>query len=241
MAKTHAFGTTFTWNNVSVAGLTSIGGVELSADQVDVTSHLSTNGYDEVVLGVLRSGEISIEGFFDYTDTTGQHAMLTDFNAKTARTWLITFPASTGSTWTGSGYVVGLNIGPATIDGAIPFTARIKCTGKPTFAVATVTGMSACGFSNDVLMMPTFAIGTFTYVVTITNGQTSTVITPVDATSGEVITITAPNGTSQVVATGEASSAIAIAADVDNVITITISKTNYASKVYTFHCAVLAA
>lgn len=241
MAKTHAFGTTFTWNSVSVAGLTSIGGVELSADQVDVTSHLSANGFDEVVLGVLRSGEISIEGFFDYTDTTGQHAMLTDFNAKTARTWLITFPSATGATWTGSGYVVGINIGPATIDGAIPFTARIKCTGKPTFAVTAVDGMSACGFSNDVLMMPTFAIGTFEYVVTITNGQTSTVITPVDASAGEIITITAPNGTTQTVATGVASSAIAIASDEDNVITITISHATKSPKTYTFHCAVLAA
>ena len=122
----------------------------------------------------------------------------------------------------------------------IPFSASIKPTGKPTFAIAAVVGMSAIGFSNDVLMMPAFAIGTYEYVVTITNGQTSTIITPVDATSGEVITITA-NGVSQTVATGVASSAIPVAADEMTDIVVVISKTACAPKTYTFHCAVLAA
>lgn len=231
MAKTHAYGTTFSWNSVSVAGLTSIGGVDLSADQVDVTSHLSTNGYDEVVLGVLRSGEISIEGFFDYTDTAGQHAMLTDFNAKTARTWLITFPAATGSTWTGSGYVVGLNIGPASIDGAIPFTARIKCTGKPTFAVAASTGLTTPFFviSESAVVTPTLSGSTYTYVATVLTGVTSVTVTPT-ATAG---TITVNGNT---VATGEASSAIALgAAGSVTTITIVVTETGKSPKTYTIY------
>ena len=71
-------------------------------------------------------------------------------------------------------------------------------------------------------------------------GQTATIVTPVDATSGEVITITTDGANAQVVATGVASSACAL--DVDDVteIVVTISKTGCSSKVYTFHCAVLA-
>jgi len=240
MATNHAFGTTFSWNSQTVAGLTAINGIEISVDTVDVTTHQSSDYYKEVLPGLIDPGEVSLEGFFDYTDTTGQQAMLTDLNSRTSRTAIITFPSATGTTWTFTGYVTALKIGDAGIDGAIPFSATIKPTGKPTFAVATVTGMSACGFSNDVLMMPSFAIGTFEYVVTITNGQTSTVVTPVDTTSGEVITITA-NGVSQTVATGEASSAITLAADEMTDIVIVISHASKASKTYTFHCAVLAA
>lgn len=239
MAKKHAFGTTFTWNSVSIAGLTSINGVDITVDQADVTSHLSADSYDEMLPGIIRTGEIAIEGFLDTADTTGQHAMLTDMNAKTSRAWAIAGPSS-AVTWSGTGYIVGFKVGDFPTNNGIPFSARIKNTGKPTFAISAVTGMSACGFSNDVLMMPTFDIATFTYVVTITNGHTSTVITPVDTSDGEIITITAPDGTTQTVATGVASSAIAIASDENNVIKITISHATKAPKTYTFNCAVLA-
>jgi len=237
----HGYGTTLTWNGVTVAELTSIGTPEISMDTVEVTNHQSADAYKEYIAGLLDAGEISVEGNFDYTDTTGQQAILTDMNARTSRTVVITFPATTGTTFTFTALATRFKVGDAPVDGKIPFSASFKPTGKPTFAVATVTGMSACGFSNDVLMMPTFAIGTYEYAVTITNGETSTIVTPVDGTSGEVITITGPDGTSQVVATGVASSAITIASDELNDITIVISKTNYAPKTYVFHCAVLAA
>jgi hypothetical protein len=209
-------------------------------DSVDTTTHDSSDNYKESIPGLLEAGDISLEGFFDYEDSTGQIAMLTDANARTTRAAIIEFPSATGTTWSFNGYITALKIGDAPIDGALPFTATIKPVGKPTLTIATVTGMSAIGFSNGVLMMPTFAIGTYEYVVTITNAETSTVVTPVDETSGEVITITA-NGASQVVTTGEASTAIALSASAMTDIVVTISKTNYAPKTYTFHCAVLAA
>jgi hypothetical protein len=241
MAASIAYGTTFKWNAVSVAELTNIGGIEVAAETVDVTSHGSANSYRQFLPTLLNAGEISIEGNFDYSDTTGQHAMLTDMNAKTVREAIITFPAATGATWTFNGYVTSFKVGDSVIDGKIPFSAKIKPTGKPTFAVATVTGMSAIGFDNDVLIMPAFAIGLYEYVVTITAGQTATIVTPVDATGGEIITITTDGANSQVVATGVASSACTL--DVDDVtdIVVTISHATKAPKVYTFHCAVLAA
>lgn len=237
----HAFGTTLNWDSAVVAGLTNIGGVDVSVSKVDSTTHASADAYKEFELGLLDAGDVAISGYFDYTDTAGQHAMLADMNARSKKTAIITFPVATGTTWTFTAGITGLKIGDAEIDGLIPFSATLSISGKPTFAVAAVTGMSAIGFSNDVLIMPAFAIGTFEYVVTITAGQTSTVITPVDATSGEVITITTDGAASQVVATGEASSACVL--DVDDIteIVVTITKPNYAPKVYKFHCAVLAA
>lgn len=241
MGAKHAFGTTFKWNNVSVAGLTAINGIELTTATANVSNHLSADGFEEFLPGMHTAGDVSIEGFFDYADTTGQQAMITDHNAGTSRTAIITFPTATGTTWTFTGYITNIKVGDAGLDGAIPFSATIKPTGKPTFAVATVVGMSGVTVADSVLIMPSFAIGTYEYVVTITAGKTSTIITPVDATSGEVITITTDGANAQVVATGEASTACTL--DVDDVtdIVVTISKTACAPKVYTFHCAVLAA
>lgn len=233
-------GTTLSWNSQTVAELQSIGGVSLSADSVEVTTHQSPDRYKEFIQGLIDAGDFPLSGFFKPSDTDGQIAMLTDFNAGTMRECVVTFPAAMGTTWTFNGFLTSYEIGEANSSDGVPFSATIKITGKPTLAVAAVTGMSACGFSNDVLMMPSFAIGTYEYVVTITHGETSTIVTPVDATSGEVITITA-NGASQTVATGEASSAIAVSASAMTDIIIVISHASKAAKTYTFHCAVLAA
>jgi hypothetical protein len=190
---------------------------------------------------LVTTADIPVVGFFDHTDTNGQIAMFTDAAAGTERTYIVTLPASTGCTMTGTGFIKDIETGEMDTEGNIPFTATIKPTGKPTFATAVVTGMSGIGFSNDSLIMPAFAIGTFEYVVTILASETSTVITPVDASDGEIITIVTDGAGSQVVATGEASSACTL--DVDDVteIVVTISHATKAPKVYKFHCAVLAA
>ena len=234
------FGTTLTWDGEVVAKLTAINGIELSMGTVDATTHQSADSYKEVLPGLIDPGEVSVEGYFDYTDTAGQQAMITDFNARSLKTGIITFPSATGTTWTFSGYITRIKIGDAPTEGLIAFSATMKPTGKPTLAVTSVVGMSAIGFDNDVTFMPTFAIGTYEYVITHTNGESSTIVTPVDATDGEVITITA-NGVSQVVTTGEASTAITLSATAITDIVVVISKTACAPKTYTFHCAVLAA
>jgi len=232
-AKNHAFGTTFSWNSQSIAGLTSINGVEVTVNFADVTSHLSANSYTEYLPGTIDTGELSIEGFFDYTDTAGQHAMITDMNAKTSRTWLITFPSATGTTWTGTGYVSAFKVGDAAIDGAIPFSARIKTTGKPTFGATASTGLTTPFFaiSESAVVTPAAANAVYSYVATVLTGVTSVTVTPT-ATAG---TITVNGST---VATGEASSAIALgAAGTNTTITIIVTETGKSPKTYTIYVA----
>lgn len=238
---THSFGATLTWNSQVVANLDKVGGFKLTVDERETTVHKTTDRFKTFGAGLVTVGDIPITGYFDHTDSAGQLAMMTDAAAGTERTYLVTLPASTGSTLTGTGFIKEVETGEMDTEGNIPFTATIKPTGAPVFATATVTGMSAVGFSDGVLIMPTFAIGVYDYVVTITAGKTSTVVTPVDESSGEIITITTDGGSSQVVATGEASSACVL--DVDDVtkIVVTISHATKAPKVYTFNCAVLAA
>lgn len=226
------FGTTFVWNSQTIAGLTAINGIELKVDSVDITTHQSASYYKEKMAGLIEAGDISIEGQFDYTDTTGQLAMMTDLNGRTTRTAVITFPAETGATWTVSGFISGLKIGDAPTDGKIPFSATITPTGKPTFAVAAVTGMSALTISGSAVLSPTFAIGTFDYVATVLTAVASVTFTPTSAAG--TITITA-NGISQTVVSTNASSAIALAIGVNTVVMV-ISEANKAPKTYTVRC-----
>lgn len=134
--KTNTFGTEFSWDGVDVGGLTSINGITISVDSTEVTTHDSADAYKEFLPGMIDAGEVSVEGYFDYTDTTGQQAMLADASARGSKTGIITFPTTKATTWTFTGFITSIKIGDAPVDGAIPFSAKIKVTGKPTFAVA---------------------------------------------------------------------------------------------------------
>jgi len=227
----HTFGTTFTWNSQTIAELSVINGIELTASTVDVTTHQSSDTYTEFLTGLLTAGDVSLEGNFDYTDTTGQQAMITDFNSRTSRTAVITFPASTGTTWTFTGNITAIKIGDAPVDGAIPFTATVKPTGKPVFAVATSDGLTTPFFaiSESAVIAPDPANDTYTYVATVLTAITSVTVTPT-ATAG---TITVNGNT---VATGEASSAITLgAAGSVTEITIIVTETNKAPVTYTIY------
>jgi hypothetical protein len=230
MAAVHAFGTTFTWNGVVIANLTAINGIELSVDSIDVTSHQSADYYKQVLPGLIDAGEVSIEGNFEYTDTTGQVAMMTDLNNRTSRTGIITFPSATGSTWTFTGYVLGLKIGDAGLDGTVPFSAKIKPTGKPTFATTASNNLSALSFTTATLY-PAFAAGTYLYTAT-TTGATFTVTSTFAAGTCTV----AANSTSQTVLTTVASSAISAGvANTVTPVTITVAEANKAPKVYSVY------
>ncbi len=227
-SQNHSFGTAFSWGGVTIAGLTAINGIELSIDMLDSTTHQASDYTKTVIPGLIDPGEVVLEGGFDYTDTPGQVAMMTDAQARTNRTGVITFPAATGATWTFSGYITKIKIGDAPIDGKLPFSVSIKPTGKPTFAIATSTGLTTPFFtiSNSAVITPAASGSVYDYVATVLTGVTSVTVTPT-ATAG-VITV---NG--NVVATGVASSAITLgAAGSVTTITIVVAETNKAPKTY---------
>jgi hypothetical protein len=163
------FGTTLTWDGAAVAALTSIGGVKAAVDEKDVTTHDSSDYYKEFLPGLIDPGTITLEGYMDQTDTTGQVAMVTDFNARSSKTFTVTFPSATGATWTGTAWIKDIEIGGGGLDGMIPFKATLRITGKPTFAVSTATGPSALVITGNVsgalTPVPAYAVGVFDYVV----------------------------------------------------------------------------
>lgn len=237
MAAKRSFGTTLTYNGAVIAKLTQIGGVKITRESFDSTTHQSTDGFREYLPGLADAGEVPISGLMDYTDTAGQLAMAADAVADPAvlRTCVITAPTATGLTWTFSAFLSEFQLLDGPMDGLIPFSASLKISGKPTLGTATSAGLTTPFFTvnNSGVIAPVAAQATTEYVVTFLTGVTSVVITPT-ATAG-VITITA-NGVTQTVATGVAASAIALGAagSITNA-TITVTETGKAPKVYTLH------
>lgn len=230
MAKTHAFGTTFSWNGQAVAALNAINGIETTVDTAEVTTHDSADAYKEFLPGLLDAGDVSLEGFFEPTDATGQYAMLTDMNARQIRACVITFPASTGATWTFNGLITNIKIGDAPVDGAIPFNATIKVSGKPSFAISASTGLTDPFFalSGSAVVSPAPAGDEYSYVATVLNPVESITVTPT-ATAGTIKV----NGST--VTSGAASSAIPLTAGEITPIIITVTETNKAPKTYTIN------
>ena len=230
MGKTHAFGTTLTWDGAIVASLDSIGGVEISVDPVEVTTHDSPDAYKEYIAGLLDAGEVALSGFYNNEDATGQIAMVADAAARAVKAAVITFPKATGTTWSFNGLITSIKVGDAAVADGIPFSATIKITGKPTLAVAASAGLTTPFFalSGSAVLTPDAAGDEYEYVATVLNGVASITVTPT-ATAG-VITV---NGT--VVATGDASSAIALTAGEVTDITIVVTETAKAPKTYVIH------
>ena len=129
-----AFGTKLEKSSVAIAKLTSIGTIGVTRDMIDITSHDSDDAYREYVPGLIDPEELSIEGILIDSDT-GQEALLTDLEAGTLGSYVVTLPG--GKTYAFSAYVTGYKAGPFNYDGKITFSATLKISGKVTETPAT--------------------------------------------------------------------------------------------------------
>lgn len=134
---TFAFGTVLSVTSggslVPVAGLKKIGGVSISADDVDVTTHGSADGYREFIQGLKDAGTIDVEGIF--LADTSQQAVKTLLDSGDVVAMEIDFPDDLAS-WTFNGYINALST-EAPLDDAVAFTAGIKISGKPSLVIGS--------------------------------------------------------------------------------------------------------
>ena len=119
MSKYGAYGTMFNWGDgggteafAPVAYVTNIGGPGLSLDTEDVTSHDQATAWEEVVVTILRSGEVSLDLVFDPADDTQDFtealAMGSQLEARGAATnFQIVFSDTGTTTWTFAAHVTG--------------------------------------------------------------------------------------------------------------------------------------
>ena len=236
MATAGAIGhtTTLTWNVTEVAEVTSIGGVNITATEVDSTSLGSADYFMELIPGLLKAGPFDIAGVFKPADTDGQVALLTDMLARTIRAFTITFPTALATTWTGNAYVTKFATGDVTSEGMLTFAATLSINGKPSLNITSVTGMTGLTgteTSGAITIEPTIDAATWTYnSVTNLTGAWIT-LTPVGA--GQTFDIVAL-GVTHTVATGVATGHITVgAADTVTVVYIEAKESGKASKNYT--------
>lgn len=138
MAKYDAYGTKL-YNGTSGGGtlyaqVTSISGPSLSADVIDVTNHASTNAWEESVVGILRSGDITVEIVYDPANAThknGANGLLSDFLARVSITVTLVFPDTGATEWTFSAFVTGFEPSMP-VDGALTAAVTFKPTGNMT-------------------------------------------------------------------------------------------------------------
>lgn len=229
--KTHGFGTTVSWDGYTIGGVDAIGDVAITMDTVDVSQYDSADAFKEHIQGMLDAGALTISGNFDQADTNGQIKFVTDMNARSgAKNLVITFPTSTGASWTVPAIPTGFTTSQPR-DNKIGFSLTVKPTGKPILAVTASTGLTTPFFviSESAVVTPALSGNTYTYVATVLTAITSVTVTP--TASAGVITV---NGNT--VATGVESSAITLgAAGTITPITIVVKETAKSAKTYTIY------
>lgn len=129
MAKSRALGTTLKVNSKAVGGLTTINGIEISAETVDLTALDNATGYREKEPGFKDAGEVTVSGYLDGSDE-GQDEMYTLLNSGATTTCNIVFPAKIGKTWTFTAGVSRFVTG-AELEGGLTFEATLLVSGQP--------------------------------------------------------------------------------------------------------------
>lgn len=122
---------------IDVARLSSIGGLELSADTIDVTTLESDGGYREFIAGFKDAGEVALEGYFVPTTGKGQKELYDLFESGAEEAFVIQFPNNMAK-WEFKGIVVGFSTS-ADMEDPLAFSASIKVSGAPTLTVGTGT------------------------------------------------------------------------------------------------------
>lgn len=122
-----------------IAKLTKIDKTGGKADDQDATTMESEGAYREWAPTLLTAGELSLEGFFVGNQETSQQDLQDRFDNQTIDDYQVVFPPVAGDTtpigtFTCSGYVSEPPNFAVNVDKLITFTAKIKITGKPTFA-----------------------------------------------------------------------------------------------------------
>ncbi len=236
---TLGMGTSLSRNGNVIAELTKIGDISLKRDMIDVTTLQSPGQKEEVIPGLKRTGSISFEGNFYPGDTLGQMGLQSDYDNGVLQNFAITFPTTTGTTFTFSGYVEELTFGAAEPNGVIPFKGSIKISGDTYLGITMSNNITALTLSGSAVWYPAFSATRYgienPYVATVLTGVSSVTIKPTFAAG----TCTITSGSQSVtVASGVESSAINLgAAGSVTTIDITVKETGKSPKVYRINVA----
>ncbi|MCP8969724.1 phage tail tube protein [Ectobacillus ponti] len=226
-----SMGTKFMIGSNSVAELTNIGGLELSADTKDVTT-LDSGGWKQFIQGVKDAGEVSLSGFFNAGDTNGQTALYNAFTAGSILAYTILFPF--GASWTFNAIVTKIGTG-ADLEDTVSFDATLKVTGQPSLGLTSSAGLSALSLSGTGgSLTPAFANGTSLYSY---SGVTGTSVTVTATGANQTIALYVDGVFNQNLTSGTASSAITLSGIGVRKLTIVAAEAAKAPRVYEINVA----
>lgn len=134
MSKSKAIGTTLELGGVKIGGIKSIGGIEVTAEAIDVTALDNQDGYREKLPGLKDAGTISLSGFLDGEDE-GQDKCYELLESSEVVAGVIKFPAKIGKSWTFNAGVTKFATG-AEVEGAVTFDMELSVSGKPTLGAS---------------------------------------------------------------------------------------------------------
>ena len=134
MSKSKAIGTTLELGGVKIGGIKSIGGIEVTAEAIDVTALDNQDGYREKLPGLKDAGTISLSGFLDGEDE-GQDKCYELLESSEVVAGVIKFPAKIGKSWTFNAGVTKFATG-AEVEGAVTFDMELAVSGKPTLGAS---------------------------------------------------------------------------------------------------------
>jgi len=222
-------GTTLSRNANLIAQITNIGGIEVTQEAMDATNYDSPDDYREKIFGLLDAGNVTIEGDFKPGDTDGQIGLITDMEAHTVQTFVLTLPAAFATAWTFTAGVSKFAVRPP-MNGKVTFGAELAISGKPTLGITVSNDLSDLDCTTGTFQ-PTFAAATKSYVVT-TTGASVTFTATFDA---GVATLKVNGASPQTLTSTVPSSAINCGA-VGAVTTITIEVVETGKTAITYTC-----
>src|SRR4026207_1620750 len=117
----------------TIANVSSINGLKLSATIVDVTSHSTGEPWRQKIPTLLDAGDITFDLFLIPDEAThdGTTGILSFFSGRSLMQARLVFPDAT--TWTFEGYVTGMPM-TANVDGVLTANVTFTITGSPTFS-----------------------------------------------------------------------------------------------------------
>lgn len=222
-----ALGTKILVAAAAVADLTSIGGLELSADTKETTTLDSVDGYRTFMGGLKDGGDVSLSGYFNPGDTNGQVALYNAFGTGALMPFTILFPF--GASWTFNGIVTNIKTG-AELEDPAAFESTIKVSGKPTLGLTPSAGLSALTLTGTGgALTPAFNKDVPLYAF---SGVTATSVTLTATGAGQTIALFVDGVFLQNLVSGTASGAINIAAVGSKKLTIIANEASKAPKIY---------
>lgn len=130
---------------VTILGIKSISGPEISRETHDVTTMTSPSGWREFIGGLKDAGEVSFEANWlprDHTQGQQDNGFMAEFDRDSCESrgnWRILVPACEGEPEVYlqfGGIVTGQNI-TLPMDDVMAFTGKIKVSGRPELVIET--------------------------------------------------------------------------------------------------------